>query len=118
MDLSERQIDEDNKNNKKFIQDATKVPWDIKDKEYDCVVALQVFEHLGTQQSRVFREIQRVSKYSILSFPYLWKTEPDNCHYMIDKNKIAKWTNFYNPEKIIEFKIKNKESRLAYIFKF
>ncbi|MFW6243462.1 MAG: hypothetical protein ACOC2W_04815, partial [bacterium] len=45
MDRSEKNIDQDNLNNKMYIQDARKTPWEIEDKYYDLVIICQVFEH-------------------------------------------------------------------------
>ena len=42
----------------KFIlQDASEVPWDIE--QYDLILALQVWEHLGTSQQKAFAEAQK-----------------------------------------------------------
>lgn len=54
---------------KVFYHNATEKPWPIKDKEYDLFLALQVWEHLDNKQSRAFREVMRISRMAILSFP-------------------------------------------------
>ncbi len=86
--------------------DATEKPWPIADKQYDLVIALQVWEHLGNKQSRAFREAQRVAKSAIFSFPYLWDCPKDNAnypeHHMIDKELIGDWTLNLPPERIRE----------------
>lgn len=117
MDLKEENIDLHNLNNKKYIQDATNLPWKISDKKYDCVLALQVFEHLKGKQLGVFNEIRRISQAAILSFPYLWDI-PGNCHHMIDKNIISEWTNNMTPKKIISLGPNSPRQRIIYIFEF
>lgn len=76
----------------------------VKDKSYDLVIATQVWEHLDGNQVAAFREVQRVSKMVILSFPYLWpgpfgKTN----HSGIKKDKCSEWTDYepYSIEKIV-----------------
>ena len=39
-----------------YIHDATIVPWPIKEKEYDILVALQVWEHLEGKQKNNFQK--------------------------------------------------------------
>lgn len=90
-------VDPDNLNNRNYIFDATKTPWDIPDKEYDVFVALQVLEHLGPNQPLVFEEIKRISKYCIISLPYKWDCPEDVEHHMIDDDKIKEWTLGYTP---------------------
>lgn len=119
IDLKYKFIDKNNLNNKVYIQDATTLPWDMPDKYYDVVVALQVFEHFkNNMQNEVFKEIMRVSKSAILSFPYLWNKPRDKMHHMITKETIDKWTCSIIPEKIIEINFPIKRRRIIYIFKF
>lgn len=91
---------------KVFTFDATTKPWPIKDKQYDLFIALQVWEHLDNKQSRAFREVMRISKMAILSFPYNWdggEEKPSHrAHRSIDKEIIGDWTLNIKPEKIIE----------------
>ena len=79
-----------------LTHDATEKPWPIKDKEYDLVIGLQVWEHLGNKQCRSFREAMRVGKQLILSFPYQWDCPKDNPnypeHHKIDDELIYDWT--------------------------
>jgi hypothetical protein len=86
---------------KSIIFNATEKPWPIKDKEYDLIIALQVWEHLTNKQSRAFREVIRTSKKAILSFPYLWDCHfKDNHrfdHHMIDEEIISDWTSNVKP---------------------
>lgn len=60
--------------NIRYLHDATITPCPIEDKAYDLLIALQVWEHLEGKQQDVFKEVMRVSKMAILSFPYKWKT--------------------------------------------
>lgn len=99
MVLDPKLVDVDNLMNKVFVHDATKLPYPIVDKYYDCFIALQVFEHLGKFQSEVFKEIKRISKNAILSFPYKWNC-PGDIHHGIDEEVIKGWTNDEVPIKI------------------
>lgn len=113
MSLDSKFIDPENLMNKVFIQDATKLPYPIIDKYYDCFVALQVFEHLGKFQSEVFKEIMRISKNAILSFPYKWNC-PGDIHHGIDEEVIKGWTNGEVPTKIQIV----TPPRIVYVFDF
>jgi hypothetical protein len=88
------------------------VPYPVKDKQFDLFIALQVWEHLHNQ-SKAFDEVMRISHNAILSFPYLWNTDKENCHYMITKDKISEWTLGTKPEKVIPVK-----NRLVYVWRF
>jgi hypothetical protein len=90
-------VDPDNLNNFNYIDDANNLPWNIPDKKYDVFVALQVLEHLGSNQDKIFNEIQRISNYAIISLPYKWDCPDDIEHHMIDDDKISKWTNNIKP---------------------
>jgi hypothetical protein len=74
-----------------IIHDATQIPWPCTDKQYDLFIACQVWEHLATSQAEAFKEVMRVSKYAILSFPYLWK-HGDAMHRGITREQIDGWT--------------------------
>jgi hypothetical protein len=87
-------------NSNSFLFDYPKmnldiIPYPFVDKQFDCFIALQVFEHI-TKQSIAFTEIMRVSRNAILSFPYKWKC-PGNVHDNIDEVKISEWTNHIEP---------------------
>lgn len=88
-----------------YYFNATEKPWPISDKKYDLFLALQVWEHLDHKQSRAFREVMRISKSAILSFPYNWDCPKDNAnypeHHLIDEELISDWTLNIKPEKII-----------------
>ena len=70
----------------------------IENYQFGCFTALQVFEHLDNQE-RAFKEVMRISKSAILSFPYKW-TWGDARHKGIDGKKIEKWTCGVKPEQI------------------
>lgn len=96
IDISKTHIS--NKHNKTYLFDASKTPWNIPDKKYDMFIGLQVLEHLGPNQSEVFKEIKRISKEAIITLPYKWNTpDTSNCHYMIDDEKILEWTENEKP---------------------
>lgn len=106
--------------------DATMKPWPILDKQYDLFIALQVWEHLDNKQSRAFREVMRISKMAILSFPYHWdggEEKPSHrAHRFIDRELIEDWTLNEKPEKIIEIPRTGSEfskgPRIIYFWKF
>lgn len=78
----------------------------ILNKQYDLLIALQVWEHLDNKQTRAFRELKRVAKRAILSFPYEWtggEQKPSHrAHRDIDKALISDWTLNIPPREIIE----------------
>ena len=112
--------------NKLIIHDATINPWPIENKKYDLFLALQVWEHLDNKQTRSFKEVIRISKSAILTFPYLWEggdhKPSHNAHRNIDKDLINDWTLNVKPEIIIEIPRTgdgfSKGPRLIYFFKF
>lgn len=95
-----------------YHHDATKFPWPIKEAGYDLFIALQVWEHLEDKQKEAFKEVMRVSKAAILSFPYKWDI-PGDCHHGIDDEKIAEWTLHVEPEEKITV-----ADRIIYFFRF
>lgn len=97
----------------KYVHDASIIPWPINDKKYDLFVALQVWEHLGDKQKEAFKEVIRISRSAILSFPLNWQCEPGNCHNGITEEIIAEWTN--NIEPIHKIKV---GKRIVYMFNF
>jgi hypothetical protein len=108
------------------LHDATEKPWPIPDKAYDLFIALQVWEHLSNKQSRAFREVMRISKAAILSFPYLWDCPKDNAnypeHHQIDEELIADWTLNIKPEQVVRIVRTgdrvSKGPRIIYYWKF
>lgn len=95
-------------------QDLDEIPYPYLDKEYDCVVALQVFEHIKNQ-SAAFKEIMRVSKTCILSLPYKWICN-DGIHGGIDEDIISSWTNHEEPVKVIHVDSVCNNPRIIYIW--
>ncbi len=84
----------------KFIKfDCSEVPYPIKDKEYDLVIACQVLEHLGIygEQKDIFDEIERISKKAIISLPYKWFNPDMRDHHMIDRKVINHWARGRKP---------------------
>lgn len=98
-----------------YQHNLTRAPWPVKDKAYDLVMALQVWEHLEGGQEAAFREVMRVSRSAVLSFPYLWN-KPGDIHHGIDKTIIARWTLHHPPEEIME--VGSQYPRIIYRFKF
>lgn len=99
MGLDEKYFDPENKKNKGYVLDARKTPWDIYNKKYDVFIALQVLEHLSPNQSSVFSEIQRISRYCILTLPYKWNCPQNITHHNIGDELINEWTNQVKPYK-------------------
>jgi len=109
-----------------IVHDATIKPWPIPDKQYDLLIALQVWEHLDNKQTRAFREVQRISQKAILSFPFEWtggEEKPSHrAHRDIDKELIEDWTLGTPPREIIEIPRTGPEfskgKRLIYYWEF
>jgi hypothetical protein len=111
----------DRSNKSDIKHDATISPYPFLAKEFDLVIALQVWEHLGRDggQQKAFKELQRISKGAVLSFPYLCKMKDiNNCHHMVDKKTIAQWTCNIKPVEIVEVKANNGYRRLVYQWRF
>lgn len=89
-----------------YTFDATQKPWPIKDKSYDLFIALQVWEHLDNKQTRAFREVMRIAKAAVLSFPYRWdggEEKPSHrAHRDIDSELINDWTLGVKPTIAVE----------------
>jgi hypothetical protein len=98
--------------NPTYLYDANVLPWNIKDKQYDLFIGLQVLEHLKNKKA-IFDEIKRISNYAIISLPYRWECKDVNdCHHMIDENIIFNWFN-------MEPSISNiKEQRIINFYRF
>jgi hypothetical protein len=90
-------------------------PYDIPNKHYQTFLALQVWEHLDNQDV-AFREVMRISKSAILSFPYMWPKGKghDARHVGIDDKKIKKWTCGIEP---VKTKLINNRMVCVWIFK-
>jgi len=85
------------------VFDATIKNWPIEDKTYDLFIALQVWEHLDGKQTRAFREVMRIAKKAIFSFPYQWDggiiDRPSHrAHRDIDMELIRDWTLGIEPK--------------------
>ncbi len=108
-------MDINEKLNPLYLHNASSIPYPIKNKQYDMVIALQVWEHLNNQLL-AFKEVKRIANYAVLSFPYLWKhPHKDNCHYNITKEIINEWTN---NENFLEELIIGNPKRLIRFYKF
>ena len=141
-----------------FINYDCRTPnWPIEDKEYDVVIALEVFEHLRKPQNlyhpalypkkkfsklkgwywqedpgpwpteyfqtTAFKEIMRISKNAILSFPYMWDEsngyEPWNPHYKVSRETIKEWTCNVEPVEIVNPKpLLHQSLRTVYRWEF
>ena len=99
-----------------YLHNAAKIPWPVENSKYDLFIALQVWEHLKDKQKEAFKEIIRISKMAILSFPLNWNC-PGNCHHNITEEKISEWTLHVNPVKKIKVG-KKTSKRIIYFFKF
>ena len=84
----------------------------IPNKSFDLFIALQTWEHLDKQQD-AFREVMRISKAAILSFPYKWGKGHDKRHTGIDDKKISEWTCGVKPVKTM---LINKRAIYVWIF--
>jgi len=110
----------------RIVHDGTVSPWPMEDKSYDLVIGLQVFEHFDNKQTRAFREVKRIAKRAILSFPYLWSGASDKpihrAHNDIDRQLIDDWTLNVEPQKVIEIprtgSAFSKGPRLIYYWEF
>jgi hypothetical protein len=101
---------------RRLVHDATNVPWPADDRAYDLFVALQVFEHLGTSQPEVFREVRRVARHAILSLPIDWEmTDPTNVHHMLRDEQVRSWFAPVAPTSVV---VGNggRRKRLVYVF--
>ena len=78
-----------------IIHDLNKIPYPILDKEFDCFVALQVWEHLINQRD-AFKEVMRISRMAVMSFPLNWQIG-DYMHLGITHETIRQWTLYEEP---------------------
>jgi hypothetical protein len=109
-----------------FVYNATEKAWPISDKKYDLFIALQVWEHLSNKQCRAFREVMRISKKAVLSFPFMWDCPKNDAnypeHHHIDEALIADWTLNIPPKEVIKIprtgeKV-SKGPRIIYYWEF
>ena len=110
-----------------YIFDATIKHWPIDDKAYDIFIALQVWEHLDSKQTRAFREVMRIAKKAVLSLPYHWDggllDKPSHrAHRDIDNELIRDWTLGIEPKLSIEIERTgvefSKGPRMIYFWDF
>jgi hypothetical protein len=114
MDL--REVPERRTTGRTVIADATVAPWPVPDRAYDLFVALQVFEHLGTSQAAVFREVRRVARHAIISLPIEWEmADPSNCHHRIAHDRALSWFAPIVPTRV-ELGNPGPKMRLLYVF--
>ena len=97
----------DGTDNHIHIFDATIKHWPIENKAYDMFIALQVWEHLDGKQTRAFREVMRIAKKAVFSFPYNWDggiiDRPSHrAHRDVDMELICDWTLGVEPKLTIE----------------
>ena len=75
-----------------ICMDIRKTPWPISGKQFDVLVALQVWEHLDGHQREAFAEARLTCSRAILSFPFMMNTAPDMAHHQINREIIDDWT--------------------------
>lgn len=97
-----------------FLNFKNKVPF--LDKSFDLTIALQVWEHLEGVQDFAFSELRRVSKNTILSFPFMWDCPNDLIHNKIGYEKISDWTNHEKPKMTQMIHHKDQPDRIIYVF--
>lgn len=99
-----------------YLHDATIVPWPVPDKAYDLVVALQVWEHLGTRQVEAFAELPRIARYAMLSLPYKWRRRSNPSHSNIDDEVVSRWTGGLVPLETVQLPLIGRHRRKIYLF--
>lgn len=75
-----------------YVHDIRSIPWPCGTKNYDVVIACQVWEHLRYGHAAAFQEACRVGKVIILTFPYHWNCPYDPLHHDITNATIRAWT--------------------------
>jgi hypothetical protein len=102
------------------LWDAAKTPWPLEDASYDIFVALQVWEHLRGAQRDAFRQVMRIAKSAILSFPLEWQmVDTQDCHHGITPDTVSKWTLGIRPvESIVIDKPSPSRKRLVCLYRF
>ena len=104
-------------NDESFLYDYPKYdlnipPYLFASKQFDLFIALQTWEHLN-KQADAFREVMRISKAAILSFPYKWGKGHDKRHTGIDDKIISEWTCGVKPIKTM---LINKRAIYVWVF--
>lgn len=67
--------------NPKYYHDLRVIPYPIKDKQYELVIALRVFHHLHGKQKECFNEICRITNNFIMAIP----------HSKYNKKDVVEW---------------------------
>ncbi len=99
-----------------ILHDATVVPWPIAAQSYDLVIALQVWEHLGSRQREAFAELPRIARYAILSLPYKWKRKSNPSHSGIDDAVVSSWSGGLDPLETVQLPLFARHKRKIYLF--
>lgn len=92
-----------------FLHDIRRMPWPVA-RRYKMILALQVFEHLGECQARVFEEMKKTADHAIITVPYMWNNTKTksliDSHCRIGEAQIVYWTGNYPAvlTKLIRFK--------------
>jgi hypothetical protein len=101
---------------RRIVHDATSVPWPVGDKAYGVFMALQVFEHLGSSQPDVFREVRRVARNAVISLPIDWEmADPENCHHQLSHERALSWFAPVVPTRVVVGN-PGRRKRLVYVF--
>lgn len=103
----------------KFIKHNCRlVPYPVKDKEYDLIIASQVLEHLGIygEQRDIFEEFKRISNRAIITLPFEWFAPKSRDHHMITKKVITYWTGDYKPS--VEIVTGDEFKRILLVYDF
>ena len=72
--------------------DASETPWPIETGRYRLMIALQVWEHLGSKQREAWQEARRVADWAVVSVPYMWPESTGLDHAHIDLLTMDRWT--------------------------
>ena len=75
-----------------YRHDARVTPWPVESGRYDLFIGLQVWEHLGASQADAFREVMRIARRAVLSFPWEWDCPTDPVHHGVNAAVMARWT--------------------------
>ena len=98
------------------VHNAIRTPWPFDDKQFDLFIALQVFEHLGSFQPAVFREVRRVARHAVLSLPIEWEmADPSDPHHRISDVTVRSWFAPIEPTRVVEGNA-GRRRRLVYVF--
>ena len=117
MDLSPTFIDQDSLNNYTFIRDARVTPYDdIWDKMFDLVICCQVFEHFQYNEYEIFKELQRICYYAIITIPWMWNCPDNKIHHQVGEKHVIKYFG-KNYKDFCEYD-KIHDNRRMFVFNF